>query len=71
MIIPYDQLSQDALEALIEEYVTRDGTDYGNEEASLAQRVTQVKRLLSSGEAVILFSEGKGACNIVSSSLLD
>ena len=71
MIIPYDQLSSDALEGLIEEYVTRDGTDYGEQEISLAERVTQVKRLLASGEAVILFSEGKGECNIVSSSLLE
>ncbi|WP_372832168.1 YheU family protein [Pontibacterium sp.] len=71
MIIPHDQLSPDALEGLIEEYVTRDGTDYGAEEISLAERIVQVKRLLVSGEAVILFSEGKGACNIVSSSLLE
>jgi len=71
MIIPHDQLSPDALEGLIEEYVTRDGTDYGAEEISLAERIVQVKRLLASGEAVILFSEGKGACNIVSSSLLE
>ena len=71
MIIPPDQLSPDALEGLIEEYVTRDGTDYGAEETSLAERIVQVKRLLVSGEAVILFSEGKGACNIVSSSLLE
>lgn len=71
MIIPYDQLSSDALEGLIEEYVTRDGTDYGEQEISLAERVVQVKRLLASGEAVILFSEGKGECNIVSRSLLE
>lgn len=71
MIIPYDQLSSDALEGLIEEYVTRDGTDYGEQEISLVERVTQVKRLLVSGEAVILFSEGKGECNIVCSSLLE
>ncbi|MCO4757358.1 MAG: YheU family protein [Oceanospirillaceae bacterium] len=71
MIIPHDQLSPDALEGLIEEYVTRDGTDYGAEEISLAERIVQVKRLLVNGEAVILFSEGKGACNIVSSSLLE
>lgn len=70
MIIPYEQLSADALDGLIEEYVTRDGTDYGEQEMSLTDRVTQVKRKLVTGEAVILFSEGKGECNIISSNLL-
>lgn len=65
MIVPYDQLSEDALHGLIEEFVTRDGTDYGEQEVSLEERVQQVRRLLASGEVVILFSEGKGTCNIV------
>ena len=29
MIIPYNELSENALQALIEDFVTRDGTDYG------------------------------------------
>lgn len=71
MIIPHDQLSPDALQGLIEEYVTREGTDYGDYELSLEQKVAQVRGLLNSGEAVVLFSESKGLCNIVSRSLLD
>jgi len=34
MIIPYDKLSPEALQALIEEFVTRDGTDTGYEKDS-------------------------------------
>lgn len=65
MIIPPDQLNLDTLSALIEEFVTRDGTDYGEEEVSLAEKVQEVRVMLASGQAVILFSESTGLCNIV------
>lgn len=55
MIIPYQQLSSDALQGLIEEFITRDGTDYGWEEVSLAAKVAQVKRQIETGEVVIVF----------------
>lgn len=65
MIIPWQQLSEDALAGLIEEFVTRDGTDYGEEEVGLDRRVEQVKARLRRGEAVLLFSEHTGECAIV------
>lgn len=55
MIIPYEQLSSDALQGLIEEFITRDGTDYGVEEVSLATKVEQVKQLLKRREIVVVF----------------
>lgn len=55
MIIPYEQLSSDALQGLIEEFITRDGTDYGVEEVSLATKVEQVKQLLKRREIVVAF----------------
>lgn len=57
MIIPYQQLSPDALQGLIEEFVTRDGTDYGEQEAPLATKVAQVKRQLAAKDIVIVFDE--------------
>ena len=65
MLIPYDQLQPETLTALLEEFVSRDGTDYGEEEIALEAKVAQVKAKLASGEAVILFSESTGQCNIV------
>ena len=47
MIIPYKQISPDALQGLIEEFITREGTDYGEMEFSLAQKVSQVERQLA------------------------
>lgn len=55
MIIPHQQLSPDALQGLIEEFITREGTDYGLQEISLVDKVAQVKRQLEQGEVVIVF----------------
>ncbi len=55
MIIPYEQLSSDALQGLIEEFITREGTDYGEEELSLNTKVEQVKQLLVCHEVVVVF----------------
>jgi len=62
--IPYDQLSPDTLRAVIEEFVTRDGTDYGEIEVPLEQKVRQVYKELRSGKALILFDTGDQTCNI-------
>lgn len=63
--IPPDALSQDALRGLVEEYVTRDGTDYGEREIDLEARVQQVKAALALGKAVIVYDgEGQG-CHIL------
>jgi uncharacterized protein YheU (UPF0270 family) len=58
------QLSEDALLGLIEEYITREGTDYGLQELSLEQKVGQVKWQLSSGRAVIVFDPVTESCSI-------
>lgn len=63
--IPYKQLSDQALLGLIEEFITREGTDYGFEEVSLETKVAQVQRLLKSGEVVIVFDEATESCNIM------
>ena len=55
MIIPHEQLTPDALRGLIEEFITRDGTDYGEQEISLAQKVQQVERQMARGDVVIIF----------------
>lgn len=65
MIIPYAQISADALQGLIEEFITRDGTDYGETEVSLAQKVEQVKRQLVRGDIVIAFDAASESVSIL------
>ena len=64
MIIPHQEISPDALQAMVEEFVTRSGTDYGNDEASLAEKVLQVIRQLEKGEAVVVYDAAMETCNI-------
>ena len=64
MEIPYQALSPDTLNNLIQELVTRDGTDYGDTEVSLEEKVMQVKLKLASGESVIRYDEKLETCDI-------
>jgi hypothetical protein len=63
--VPYNQLNSDTLKALVEEFITREGTDYGQVEVDLETKVVQVVGQLKNGEAVIVFDEKSETCNIV------
>jgi len=63
--IPYDQLSPEALHGVIEEFVTRDGTDYGEVETPLDTKISQVLGQLKSGKAVIVFDQKSETCTIL------
>lgn len=65
MIIPYEKLSQEALNGLIEEFVTRPGTDTGYTKNTLEQNVDMVKRQLKRGDAFVVFDEIIQTANIV------
>lgn len=55
MIIPPERLSKDVLHALAEEFITRDGTDYGELELSLSQKCERLIPQIFSGDVVIFF----------------
>jgi uncharacterized protein YheU (UPF0270 family) len=65
MIIPADKLSLEALQGIIDEFVTREGTDYGHVEPNLEAKCAQVRRQLESGEVVIVFDADDQTCNLV------
>ena len=65
--IPYDQLSPEALQGVIEDFVTRDGTDYGEVEALLETKISQVYRQLKSGKVVLVFDLSSETCTILKS----
>jgi uncharacterized protein YheU (UPF0270 family) len=64
LIIPHQQLSSEALSGLIEEFVTRDGTDSGYTRGSLAENTSMVRRQLDAGQAVIVYDNRAQTCNI-------
>ncbi|AMO46860.1 Alcohol O-acetyltransferase [Enterobacter sp. FY-07] len=65
MIIPWQDIATETLDNLIESFVLREGTDYGEHERSLEQKVADVKRQLQRGEAVLVWSELHETVNIM------
>jgi len=63
--IPFRELSAETLQALIESFVGREGTDYGAVERTLQEKVADVRRQLERGEARILFDAESESVNIV------
>jgi len=53
--IPYTDLAPETLRNLIEDLVTRDGTDYGVVEKTLEQKAAMLLRQLENGEAKLVF----------------
>jgi len=53
--VPVAALESDTLQALLEEYASRDGTDYGEREMSLEQKVSTLRGRLQSRHLVLLF----------------
>ena len=53
--VPHTALAPDVLRAVIESFVLREGTDYGERELSLDDKVARVLRLLEGGEVRIVF----------------
>ncbi len=53
--IPFERLSAAAQRGVIEEFVTREGTDYGHVEVSLDDKVAAVRRQIERDEVVLLF----------------
>jgi len=60
-----DDLEPDTLRAVIESFVLREGTDYGEHETSLETKVAQVLRQLRRGEAHITFDPATESVNVV------
>ncbi len=65
MIIPYQSLAEETLNAVIEAYVLTEGTEYGLEDISLEEKIASVKRQLKNNTAILVFSELHQTVNIL------
>ena len=63
--IPYQQLSKEALDGVLEEYINREGTDYGLHEYSLEDKKEQLLAQIKSGRAQIVFDHGSQSVSIL------
>ena len=65
MIIPQDALNAETLEKIIEEFVLREGTEYGDHDVSMQDKIAQVKLQLKAKTALLVYSELHESVNIV------
>lgn len=63
--IPFDKLREEVLNGVIESFVLREGTDYGDREVSLNAKVEQIRRQLEKGDAQILYDSESESIAIV------
>ncbi|HIP75710.1 MAG TPA: YheU family protein [Psychromonas hadalis] len=57
MLIPYQALEKETLFSIIEQFILREGTDYGEIEQSLNQKSEAVFLQIKAGKVFILYSE--------------
>jgi len=53
--VPVEKLSEEIIDALIEEFVLREGTDYGAQEISLAKKKEQIRKQLDKEQIKVVF----------------
>ena len=70
MEIPHKRLSDAALRGLVEDFVTRDGTDYGEVEVPLERKVAEVLHQLERGEVCVVFDPATETSSIVKRAVL-
>lgn len=56
LIIPYQRLSQTALDGLVDEFILREGTDYGRTEYSLDEKREQIFKQMKAGFIQVVFN---------------
>ena len=64
-VVPIDQIDPETLYRLVEEFVSREGTDYGHTDIDLSTKVKQVMGALYAGDAVVAFDERLNSATII------
>ena len=65
VFVPHTELSPEALRGVIESFILREGTDYGEREFSLEEKLAQVRGQLERGEARIVFDPNTETIDIM------
>lgn len=65
MQIPWTSLSADTLRAVIEEFVTREGTDYGEGNVPLEHKVDTVQQQLQAGHVGLFYDVETESCTLL------
>ena len=67
MIIPWTSLSEEALLGVIEEFITREGTEYGLVEHELSVKVDQIRLQLRDDLVRVVYDAETNSVSLVAS----
>jgi uncharacterized protein YheU (UPF0270 family) len=68
VIVPLERLSSEALDGVIDDFIVREGTDYGHRDIALDEKRRAIRRELSTGRARIVFDPTTGTTTLVAAS---
>jgi hypothetical protein len=63
--VPYERINPDTLRKMLQEFVTRDGADWGEAGCTLEDKVEQVLRQLKGRKVKVVFDLTSQTANIV------
>lgn len=66
IVIPHRSLSEQALYGVVEEFINRDGTDYGEFELSLQQKVYKLMEQINRDKVFIVYDDETESTSILS-----
>lgn len=65
MIIPFNEIQSETLQAIIKEFVLTEGTEYGLNDISIEEKIAQVMLQLHNKTAYVVYSELHESVNIM------
>ncbi len=65
VLVPHREIAPDALQGLVEAFVLREGTEYGERDYTLEQKVAHVMRQLERGEAFVVWDPNTESVDIL------
>ena len=69
--IPIESLDRSIIFSIIEEFVLREGTDYGAYEVNFQSKIDEIYRKLESDEYSISYDESTESCTIIANASID
>jgi len=63
--VPWQQLSESALAGVVEEFIHREGTDYGERELSLPEKTERLMIQLKQGDIKLVYDPASESCTLV------
>jgi uncharacterized protein YheU (UPF0270 family) len=63
--IPPNRLADEILVSIIEEFINREGTDYGKQEVKLDVQIKRARSKIMRGDVLIMFDPKTESCNLI------